>query len=114
MKLFLLLLIAVLAFAQIATTPAYLPTTDTVVSATTATLKYMHLNNASGSIATVVIKDRSTNCGGGPCSLWGPAPLAASGSAGSIVSWNFNSTPAPGGFTWSSTVASAVVGTIQY
>jgi hypothetical protein len=114
MRIVLLLLLAALAFAQQATTPAYLPNVDTAVVTSTVNLRWLHLNNASGSSATCVIKDRSTNCGGSACSLWGPAPIAASGASGSVVTWSFNAMPAINGFTWSCTVASAVVGSMQY
>jgi hypothetical protein len=110
-----LALVILLTLAALAgTPPGYVPSTDTVVASSTVTLTYLHLNNASGSPASCVIKDRSTNCGGGACPLWGPAAVAASGSAGSVVSWPFYSLPATNGFTWSCTVPSAVVGSVSY
>lgn len=109
-------LIAIIASALLATVtnPGYVPATDTTVTTASAQLSFMHLNNKSNASSDCVVKDRSTNCGGAACPLWGPATLGASGSAGSVVSWDFHGTPAPSGFTWSCSTSSAVVGTITY
>lgn len=110
---FLLLCLAVSLTATI-TTPGYVPNTDTAIATSTVQLSRLHLNNKSGSSSDCVIKDRGTACGGGVCSLWGPATLGASGSASSVVTWNFEGAIATNGFTWSCTTSSAVVGYVSY
>ncbi len=92
----------------------YLPTVDTVFATETVSLGYMHWNNKSAGAAICSVKDRSTNCGGGTCTLFGPISVGASGSAGSIISWDFRGEPAVNGAQWSCDTASAVVGFISW
>lgn len=114
MKLIAAFLLFAVCLPAVVSTPGYVPNSDTAITTSGATLLGLHLNNKSASPVECVIKDRSTNCGGGACSLFGPATLGASGSAGSVVSWAFNSMPAPNGIQWSCSAASAVVGSISY
>jgi hypothetical protein len=109
----LLLSITLLLFSAV-TTPAFVPTSETAVVTRTVGLRLLHLNNTSASTVTCTVKDRSTGCNSGACTLWGPAPLGAAGEESSIVRWEFDNTPATNGFTWSCTAANAVVGSVQY
>lgn len=113
-----LLVLSLFAFVAIClarvTTPGYVPAVDTVIVTGDVSVSAMLLNNKSAGSVSCALRDRSTNCGSGPCSLWGPAPLGASGSAGSIVSWPFYGQNATNGLSWSCDTANAVVGSVFY
>lgn len=94
----------------------YVPNSATPLVSRNVHLLWMHLNNkrVGSSSVVVTIKDQSTNCSGGACTLWGPAAVGDSGTAGSVVNWDFKNIPAVGGVTWQADTASAVVGDIAW
>jgi hypothetical protein len=106
-------LLGVLAFGQANLVPGFFPTTPVAIATTTVKLSWLHANNVSGTTSTCSLTDRSTNCQGGNCTLWGPAPMGASGQPGSAVVWDFHELQAVGGFSISCTVANSVVGAVR-
>jgi len=67
------------------------------------------LANISASAVTVTITDRSTNCNGGPCTLFAPATIQAN----QVYTIPLNGAPANGGISWSASAANAVHGSIR-
>ncbi len=67
------------------------------------------LANVSASSVTVTITDGSTNCGGGPCTLFPPATVQSN----QAYTIPLNGAPANGGIIWSASAPNAVHGSIR-
>jgi hypothetical protein len=67
------------------------------------------LANVSSSSVTVAITDGSTNCNGGPCTLF-PAATIQSNQAYTVP---LNGAPANGGIIWSASAANAIHASIR-
>lgn len=67
------------------------------------------LANISASSITVTITDGSTNCNGGPCTLFPPATIQSN----QVYTIPLNGVPANGGIIWSASAANAVHGSIR-
>ncbi len=67
------------------------------------------LANVSASSVTVSITDGSTNCGGGPCTLFPPATIQSN----QVYTIALNGVPANGGLIWSASAANAVHGSVR-
>ena len=67
------------------------------------------LANISAAAVTVTITDGSTNCNGGPCTLFAPATIQAN----QVYTIPLNGAPANGGISWSASAANAVHGSIR-
>jgi len=88
----------------------YVPNVDTTVVASTVRIGAMGFQMTTGTSATITIKDLSTACASGPCTLLIiPLTTAAANAQGTL-----NGRLSPGGFTWSANCSSCVVGWIQY
>lgn len=67
------------------------------------------LANVSGSNVTVSITDGSTNCAGGPCTLFPPATIQSN----QVYTVALNGVPANGGVIWGASSPNAVHGSIR-
>lgn len=67
------------------------------------------LANISASPVTVTITDGSTNCSGGPCTLFAPATIQAN----QVYTIPLNGAPANGGLIWTASAANAVHASIR-
>ena len=67
------------------------------------------LANVSASSVTVTITDGSTNCGGGPCTLFPPATIQSN----QVYTIPLNGVPANGGVIWTASAANAVHASIR-
>ena len=90
--------------------PAYVPSVSTAVTTSTVYLYSLHLANTTGSAVTVIVADRSTNCGGTVCQLWPTVSIAAN----TVYTADLGGIPANSGFTWIASTGSAVVGWVSY
>ena len=109
MRLLILILLAAVANAA-EVGPAYVPSGSTALTTSTAYLYKLHLANTSGSAVTVILADRSTNCGGSVCQLWPTISIAAN----TVYTADLGGIPANSGFTWIASTGSAVVGWVSY
>jgi len=109
MKLLALTLAALTGFAA-EIGPAYVPSGSTAVTTSTAYIYRLHLANTSGGAVTVILADRSTNCGGSVCQLWPTISIAPN----TVYTADLGGIPANSGFTWIASTGSAVVGWVSY
>jgi hypothetical protein len=110
MKHLIQVLVACSILSAAETSVGYVPSTTTTVTTSTAYLYKLHLSNESGSAVTITITDRSTNCGGAGCKIWGTISIAAN----TVYTVDMAGVPASSGFTWAASTGSAVVGWISY
>lgn len=75
----------------------------------TVFIEQVVLANISSSSVTVTITDGSTNCNGGPCTLFPPATIQSN----QVYTIPLNGVPANGGIVWSASSANAVHGSIR-
>lgn len=86
--------------------PGYVPASATDLITQDVRVEYVYFANKSTSAVTCKISDKSTNCGGATCPFWPDVSILANQAY--VVP--INNIPAIGGFTWSCSTASAVVG----
>lgn len=67
------------------------------------------LVNISAANVTVSITDGSTNCSGGPCTLFPPATIQPN----QVYTIALNGAPANGGIIWNASAANAIHGSIR-
>ena len=84
------------------------PTSETAVITTSVRIGQLHLTNTTAGALTVIIKDRSTNCGGSACEIWPTVSIAAN-----TVYVAELHVPAASGFTWQAS-GSGVQGWISW
>ena len=89
---------------------ATLPTSPTVVTAATSYLDFLHLANKSTTLTVkVTIVDASTDCAGGPCTIW-PTVTIAPNQVYTAPLYGIQAA----GITWSADTASAVDAQIEW
>ena len=87
----------------------YVPNSSTDLTTTDSYLDKVVLSNITAGAVTVVIKDKSTNCGGSACQIWPTVSMAAN----TVYTADLGGIYAPGGVQWECSAATSVVGWIK-